>query len=214
MLRISGIALLLALAGNGLALAQGEAASRIDVSAFEDNCTGEPGYGAFRTEFERVVLARDGKGLRALFAPDGAMRVNGVGGRGNTPDWGLDRPQAAGVWSELDEILKLGCERSGERLVLPGMAKYTELEPGQAIVLRDETMRLAPQANAKALRQVTRGQVFPVISWGNAGGWVEVSFGDRVGYLPTDSLRTTGATRLELVRFGDGWRIGEFGSGV
>jgi hypothetical protein len=207
------MSLVIGIAGAGAAAGHGGTVRSIDASAFQDNCTGEPGYGDFRARFERVVQARDAEGLRALFDPGAAMRVNGIGGRRNPADWNFDRPDMAGVWKELDEILRLGCARSGEQLVLPAMAAHGELEPGQVIVLREETMRVAPQANARGLRRIPQGQVM-VFTIYDTDGWTEVVFGDQVGYLPTASLRTTGATRLELVRFEASWRIREFGSGV
>ena len=187
---------------------------RLDASAFADACTEEPGYPAFRASLERVVAARDGEGLRALFHADGAMRVHGVGGRSSAHDWGLGRPEAAAVWPELQEILALGCARSGERLVLPGMAAVSDLEPGQVIVLRDETLRLAPEAHAKAVRAVERGEVFSFDAWDAPKGWTSVLVDGKTGYLPTSALRSAADFRLELAPFEGGWRIASFSDGV
>ena len=189
-------------------------ANLVDERAFSDGCTAEPGYPGFRAEFERVVIARDGDGLRALFHPEGAMRVHGIGGRADTPDWGFGRPEAAAVWKELDHILPLGCARSDDRLVLPAMAVYADLAPEELVLLRAETLRLAPQASAKAVRSLPRGQVVSFSEYGEPDGWTQVSVGASTGYVPTASLRSAYSFRLELVPFEGGWRIREFGDGV
>lgn len=188
------------------------AADRVDERAFLDNCTTVPGYAAFRTEFERVVIARDGDGLRALFHPEGVMRVHGIGGRGDTPDWGFGRPQAEAVWKELDQILPLGCATSEERLVLPALFVYAETE--ELVLLRAETLRLAPQADAKAVRRVQRGQYASFTVYDTPSGWTEVTVDGATGYVPTTSLRSPFSFRLELVPVDGGWLIREFSDGV
>ena len=187
---------------------------RIDDAAFADACVGEAGYPAFRGELRNVVAARDGDGLRALFHPQGAMRVNSVGGHGNTPDWGFSRPEAKVVWSELKAILSLGCARRGEKLVLPAMALADDLQDGEVVVLHEEAIRREPREAAKAVRRVKRGQVLWYSEHAAPNGWTAVRVDGRVGYLPTASLRTPFAVRLELVPYEDGWRIRSFGDGV
>ena len=188
--------------------------TRIDVAAFSDACTAEPGYGPFRAELERVVAARDGVGLRALFDPLGSMRVNGVGGRADTPDWGFGRPQAGEVWSVLEDILALGCARSGERLVLPGMATFAGTDSDQLVVLREETLRREPAADATPMRRVERGQLYTFVAYDTPDGWTSVVVDGETGYMPTRALRSPSWFRLELVPFEASWRIREFGDGI
>ena len=182
-----------------------------------DECAAVPGYTAFRARLEQVVAARDGTALRALFHPDGGMRVNGIGGHVSTPDWGFDRPHAATVWAELEQILDLGCVRDGDRLLLPAMAILAEdgsVVPEQDMAIERFALRAAPDAEAPVVRWVDPGELVTVISSGEPEGWARLQIGGHEGYGPFDTLRSPHGFQLVLVPFNGGWRIREFTGGV
>jgi len=183
--------------------------------ALGDACVAVPGYEGFRSKLRTVVEARDGAAFRALFHPDGAMRVEGVGGRSATPDWGFGRPGAERVWQVLGDILKLGCAVEGERLVMPAMALlFADLEPDHLIVLQDTPIRRGPSEASPILHNAVRGKIVAFTAFDSPAGWTQILFGKSTAYVPTPAVRSPLSYRLELTRFEGQWRIREFGSGV
>lgn len=182
-----------------------------------NECSAVPGYGAFRAKLEQAVAARDGAALRALFHPQGAMRVNGIGGNASTRDWGFDRPNAGTVWAELEDILKFGCVRHGDRLLLPAMAILAEdgsVVPEQDMVIERFALRAAPGPGAPLVRWVDPGELVTLISSGDPEGWAQLQIDGQDGYGRSDSLRSPHGFQLVLVPFEGGWRIREFTGGV
>jgi hypothetical protein len=176
-----------------------------------------PGYALFRTKLERVVAARDSAAFRALFHPEGAMRVNGIGGQASTPDWGFGRPHAAAVWTELEQILGLGCVRHEDRMLLPAMALLAEegaVVPEQDMAIERFALRGAPDSEAPVVRWIDPGELVTLISSGEPEGWAQLQVDGREGYGPSDSLRSPHSFQLVLVPFNGGWRMREFTSGV
>jgi len=181
-----------------------------------DTCTGIDGYARFRRNLTKSVERRDGIALRALFHSHGSMRVNGIGGRMTTPDWGLDRRGAAVVWRDLDEILGLGCARRGDKLIIPAMAALgvDGLGPGHAIALRDVALHTRPTDHAPIKRFARRGELLTVNIDEVVSGWTELLDDDGSVFVSTRAIRSPHATRLELTVEQGQWTIRDFGSGV
>jgi hypothetical protein len=182
-----------------------------------DECSALPGYPEFRARLEQVVAARDGAALRALFHPDGAMRVHGIGGRASTPDWGFSQPGAEEMWTDLGEILALGCVRRGDRLLLPAMAGLVEdglIDPEFVLALQDVTIRRAPDPRAAAVGAARKGSRLQSVIHDEVPGWTQIRFRGRKAYAPTRQLRNPHSLQLVFVQHEGDWRIREFGSGV
>ena len=190
-------------------------ATPLGAAAFHDDCTAAPGYSEFRSKLAAVVSARDGDAFRALFHPNGAMRLNGIGGNAGTPDWGLGRPEAAGVWKQLDEILLLGCAPEGEKLVLPGIARLRgDVNEDQLVVMQDAAMRSEASSTGAIVGTAKRGQVFTFTDFDTPDGWTSVIVDGKTAWLPSSTLRSPYAVQLVLVPYEGGWRIRELSPGV
>ena len=184
---------------------------------FHDACFGAPGYRGFRTELEQVVQSKDGAALRSLFHPAGRMRVNGIGGNPTSVDWGFTRPAAHSVWTELEEILALGCVPQGERLVLPAMAALTEdpqTSTDHLVALRPVDLKSAPDPASATVRTIAAGELVTFVYRGEAGGWSKLLVdGDEV-FAPDESFRSPYSFYLLLDQHEGQWRILEFTGGV
>ncbi|MFL6734860.1 MAG: hypothetical protein ACJ8EY_09195 [Sphingomicrobium sp.] len=178
-----------------------------------DECSQYPGYPKFRTELQHAVAGKSGEALRALFHPTGAMRVNGIGGRASTPDWGFGRPEAETVWAELEEIVALGCASRDGKLYLPAMSAEGA-EADQLVVLKSADVHALPRENAPILRSTRHGDRLMAYIHDQPAGWTQVLVKERVGYVRTEAVRSPSSFRLVLVPFEGGWRIREFGDGV
>lgn len=177
-------------------------------AACVDGCTDVAGYADFRSALMNAVNARDATALRGLFALDGRMRMNGVGGDRNSVDWGLGGDNANHVWSELEHILTLGCARREDRLYLPAMAVTSADEGGDVVIaVRDTLVRASPDRAAPVLQRVAIGTSLsydmPVDS-----DWTRITATEAgQGFVLTKDVRSPNSTVIELVREGSVWRI-------
>lgn len=174
-----------------------------------DECALLPGYAAFSARLQATVAARDAAGLRDLFAADGRMRMNGIGGVPGSTDWGLDRPAAAAVWAELDTLLGLGCTVRRGRAMLPFVASMTEDETGDGVIaLRPLVVRSAPDWSSPAVQSVAKGVRLTLLTGPDDRGWAQVAVGEGgIGHVRYDQVRSPLGTVLVLVDEGGQWRI-------
>ena len=191
-------------------------ATRRDGAAWPDECAARPGYGQFIDALRRAVATRDAAGLRGLFAADGRMRLNGIGGDRNFPDWQLDRPEAAAIWPELEAILRLGCASRGDRLILPFLAAREKgADDDVLIAVEDTAIASAPGLGSTAKRPIERGSVLQALGDSTVEGWTHVSAaGGVVGHVPARSLRSPAATVIVLGEEQGSWRIRWFGGNL
>ena len=187
-----------------------------DRAAWPDECLARPGYTQFVNELRSAVAKRDAAGLRSLFAADGRMRLNGIGGTRNFADWGLERPEAAGIWPALAEILRLGCASRGERLYLPFMAAREEgADDNVLVALEDTAIRSSPAPTGRTVGLASRGSTLQSLGAATVEGWAHVAAADgSAGYVPDKSLRSPSSTMLVLANEQGSWRIRWFGGNI
>lgn len=171
-----------------------------------DECSGLPGYPRFRAQLTEAVAQRDAAALRALFASNGRMRFEGLG-ISNPSEW----IAAGGLWSELEEILALGCEDRGDRLFLPFITKYSEsgeVSEGGVIALVPTDIHSGPSASAPVLMHVPRGALLTDATPVESGEWHRLSLPNGTpGFVRTDQIRSPYDTVVELVHEDGAWRI-------
>ena len=191
-------------------------AIRNDRAAWPDECLARPGFTQFVDELRSAVVQRDADRLRSLFAADGRMRLNGIGGDRNFPDWGLDRPGAAAIWPALEEILRLGCASRGDRLTLPFMAAREEgVDDDVLVAVVDTAVRSSPASTAPTVGLASRGSTLQSLGVAEVEGWAHVAAADgSAGYVPSKSLRSPNSTILVLTNEQGSWRIRWFGGNL
>ena len=181
-----------------------------------DECSALPGFAAFRAELERAVTARDEAAFDALFHPEGAMRVNGVGGHNRARPWNLSEMEASGVWKVLDEMLPLGCVERDGHVFLPAMYGMVEdglVEPEYDMAIADLAVHARPDDSAPVQRHFRTGELIRTVSYDD--DWIEVLVdGHRQGFVRADQLRSPHGFQMQLIEEGGRWYIREFGGGV
>ena len=183
--------------------------------AFPDQCRQVDGYAAFRASLADAVQRRDEAAFRALFAKDGYMRAFGV--RGGPPDlpWEIGPIDRAQAWSDLDQILALGCAVEGDGLFMPYNAKAGEgLDVGQMVAVSEAAVRSRPADDARVLMTVPRGGLLSRYENpdGPTTGWVAVALADdRFGFAKETDVRSIFDTALVIEREGGVWRIKYYG---
>jgi hypothetical protein len=184
-------------------------------SSWPDECKSLPGYAEFRTALEKAVLRRDAAALRRLFSTRGQMRINGLGLHSDESRWSVDSLGSAGPWTELEQLLPLGCWRANERLLIPYAAKFVKqgilVEPA-VVVLRTTSVSEAPNASSRLLERVARGAFVQMEDPYAAAGWIRVKLAHgRNGFVRSADVRSGGAAVLKLVNETGRWRIVWFG---
>lgn len=86
-----------------------------------DECVSAPGFGQFLARLNAATKSRDGKALLKLLAPDVLINFGGETGRkAFANQWDIDSP-ASELWFELERVLRLGCAKSADALVMPSL---------------------------------------------------------------------------------------------
>lgn len=86
-----------------------------------DQCASATGFGQFRDRLNAAAKNRDGKALLRLLAADVLINFGGETGRkAFASQWDI-HSAASELWFELERILRLGCAKSGDALVMPSL---------------------------------------------------------------------------------------------
>jgi hypothetical protein len=183
--------------------------------SWPNECRSLPGYAEFRTALDDAVHRRDAAAFRKLFSTRGQMRINGLGLQSDESRWSVDSVGSAGPWTELEQLLPLGCWRNGERLLIPYAAKYVKqgilVEP-TVVALRATSVFQAPDASSRVLSRVPRGAFVQEEDPYAPTGWIRVKLGHgRDGFIRSADVRSGGAAALKMVNEDGRWRIVWFG---
>ena len=184
-------------------------------TSWPDECKSVPGYAEFKTALDDAVRRRDATAFRKLFSTRGQMRISGLSLESDTSRWSVNSLSSAGPWTELEQLLPLGCWRTDERLLIPYAAKYVKqgilVEPA-VIAVRDTSVSEAPDTSSRVIKRVAHGAYLQMEDPYAASGWVRVHLVDgRTGFVPAANIRGPGAAVLKLADESGRWRIVWFG---
>lgn len=183
-----------------------------------DRCQGEAGFDQFRAALSDAVARKDPAALRRLVADD--VRSN-FGGDGSWDEfastWGLDEPQKSELWKEMQEVMALGCARTGDGgRVFPGLFEDMgdEADPFELVVVRPGApLHAAPDKNASATRTLDWASAL-AIEGPAPENWVKVrSLSGETGWVESDFVISPLDYRL-VSEIRDGrWRVTAFVAG-
>jgi hypothetical protein len=110
-----------------------------------EQCGGDPAFNLFRQKLTRAVLRKDRDGLLRLIAPDATADFGGGQGPaavGTTIDNAGDE-----YWMALQQVIKVGCARSGAARVIPSLA--VQFDPWAEVEDADFLMVALPGAKLR-----------------------------------------------------------------
>lgn len=183
-----------------------------------DRCRDDAAFSQFRSALEDAVTRKDPAALRRLASDD--IRSN-FGGDGSWDEfastWALNDPQKSALWQEMQQVLVLGCAKTGDNgRVFPGLFEDMgdEADPFELLVARPgAALRSAPDKNAPVVTRLEWTSTIQLESPA-PGEWVKVQVpGGASGWVETDLLISPLDYRL-VGEIRDGhWRITAFIAG-
>jgi hypothetical protein len=210
---MKNLVLAVALAGVPSSASARQTATLIPV----DDGARDPAFAAYRGELRRIVAKRDVEALLAAIDGDIMISFGDDGGReAFRRQWRLGESDSE-IWSELDEVLRLGAASEGEGAF---SAPYvysrwpSELEPFEyvAVVGAGVRLRRRPSVRAPVIASVSYAIVNVL---GNLDDpWTEVRLADgRSGFMASRYLRSPIDYRAWFARKNGQWRMTIFLAG-
>jgi hypothetical protein len=182
-----------------------------------DQCAKAPGFAAFRQELIGVIARKDVPRLLAL--SDAKIQLSfgdDIGHAAMRKMWDLDRPGQSTLWNELGKALKLGCALTEGVAVAPSMAHVfpDDADPiDTMVVVKPVTLRAAASDTSRAIAAL-QWDLLTVEAWDGKSPWAKVKLKDgRLGFLPSDAIRSPIDYRAIFERKGGRWRMTAFVAG-
>jgi hypothetical protein len=185
-----------------------------------DQCSAEPGFGAFKESLKQAAEHRDGDALLALLAPDVLVNFGGETGRDAfARQWDLKAGSPHELWQQLTEILALGCARTGSTLVMPSLAEQFESDGDEEAF--EKLIVISPAAELRAQPAADSARI-QMLSWDVVTGvdrrredhWVKVRLADgREGWIARRLVRSPLDYRVVIEKRGGQWIITAFVAG-
>jgi hypothetical protein len=181
-----------------------------------DECARLPGFAAFRDKLSAAAKAKDPEALAALADP--AVHLDYGGGAGvEELRKRLTDPRTA-LWSELADLLSLGCAADRGVATLPWVfARVPETaDPYKTMLVLGTGVPLRETAAAKAKPMRTLDWALVEIAgtgFDPKAPYTEVTVGGARGFVETSKLRSIIDHRVIADRSGGEWRITAFIAG-
>lgn len=156
-----------------------------------DRCRDDAGFSQFRSALEDAVTRKDPAALRRLVADDVRSSFGGDGSWDEfASTWALNQPQKSALWKEMQEVMALGCAKTGDGgRVFPGLFDDLgdDADPFELVVIRPGAgLRAAPDKNASAAATRDWASAIALADRG-PDGWVRVQVPDGdSGWVETD----------------------------
>ena len=183
-----------------------------------DQCIGDPAFVEYREKLTAAVAQRDVDALKPLVAPD--VLVNLGGGRGWTDfssEWTLDRPQQSGLWRELDNLLRLGCEELDNSQTMPGnfsrLGEFDDALPAYFAIEAGAALRSRPDDSAPIVATLDSHLLFENLE-AAPDGWLNARLSDgRSGFVRLSAVRSAIDYRAGFEKRDGEWKMTSFVAG-
>jgi hypothetical protein len=174
-----------------------------------EQCGGDPAFTAFRQKLTRAVLAKDRAGLLRLIAADATADFGG--GQGPAAVGKMIDDAGDEYWMELQQVIKLGCARSGAARVIPSLVVQTDAWAEAAdsdylmVVLPGSRLRRTPEHDSPAIATLA-WDVVKIIPGGDFQTQVVLRDG-RKGWLMDSELAGPMGQRFYIEKRGGKWMV-------
>lgn len=174
-----------------------------------EQCGGDPSFTAFRQKLTRAVLSKDRAGLLRLIAADATA---GFGGEQGPAAVGKIIDDAGDeYWMELQQVIRLGCARSGAARVIPSLVVQSDAwaQTPDAdylmVVLPGSRLRKTPEHDGPAIATLA-WDVVKIIP-GNDFQTEVVLRDGRKGWLMDSELAGPMGQRFYMEKRGGKWMV-------
>lgn len=182
----------------------------------QDTCDTVEGADLFRRQLATAVAARDADVLAALAADDVKLDFGGGAGRAELRRRLAD--ESAGLWGELDVLLKLGCSANRQGgITIPWIFDQDlgRIDPASTMLVIGEDVPVldAPNAESRQLGTVSWDTV-KITALQPDEPYQRVELAEETpGFIATDKLRSLLDYRLIASSRNGRWRITSFVAG-
>ena len=160
-----------------------------------DECGSDASFAEYRKHLVEAVSNKDVAALQPLVAP-GVMVSFGTGEDGWSAflqEWGLDQPHASGLWTELGQILGLGCgDYEGIKYMPMNFAEFGEEDasfPPYWAVQEGAAFRGQPSGTAPVVMLLDHHLLYEIDNVA-PDGWLHARLSDgRAGYVERSAVR-------------------------
>lgn len=173
-----------------------------------EECGRDPGFQAFRQKLTQAVTKNDRDAFLQLLAPDVLADFGGRQGRGIFAEH-IDNAGGE-LWMELEQVVRLGCARSGKARIIPSLTvqaePWVDEDPDFFIVAMDG-------AKLRKTADLESG-VIATLKWDTGkliAGWdfqSEVQFGKgRRGWLHNHEFMVPAGYRFFIEKRDEQWMV-------
>lgn len=183
-----------------------------------ERCTGDAAFDQFRKDLNEAVGRKDAAALRKLVAEDVRVDFGGNGGWEEfASTWGLAEPSTSKLWSELGQVMALGCAgTAAEGRVFPGLFEDMggDADPFELIVAKPGAVLRSAATDSFANLGTLDWHTARLVEEPADSPSVKVVLADgREGWLRSSDLLSPLGYRL-VSELRDGrWRIAAFVAG-
>jgi hypothetical protein len=181
-----------------------------------DSCAKVEGADAFRQELADAVKRRDADALIALAADD--IKLDFGGGAGSAELRKRLNDKTWDLWSELDELMALGCSANAQGgITIPwyfdqGLGNVDAVS-GWLVTGEDVPVLAAPDPGSKPLAAIS-WDIVKLAALDPERKYQQVELPDKeIGFIATDKLRSVIDYRLIASSRNGRWRITSFVAG-
>jgi hypothetical protein len=177
-----------------------------------DRCAADSSFSRFRADLVDAIARRDRDHVLGILADDVMVDFGGGHGRAAFIEhWALDRPEESRLWTELGQILRLGCTIEGATASAPSLTNQLPAD-------RDAFMTLLAVKPGAALREAP-SETSPVIrrlDWdlltlapkGAVEGWFPILLEDGgTGYVRWEHVRSPVDYRAVFSKQDGRWKV-------
>lgn len=174
-----------------------------------EQCGGDPAFAAFRQKLTTAVLTRDRAGLLRLIAADATADFGG--GQGPAAVGKIIDDAGDEYWMELQQVIRLGCARSGAARVIPSLVVQSDpwAQTPDAdylmVVLPGSRLRKTPEHDGPAIATLA-WDVVKIIP-GNDFQTEVVLRDGRKGWLMDSELAGPMGQRFYMEKRGGKWMV-------
>ena len=187
-----------------------------------DRCQNDAGFVAFRDRLVDAVRQKDVEALRPLVDTNIQNSIGNENGGWQefVRRWELGRPTDSGLWSELAEVLSLGCDEYDRWRIAPGNFKdlwaYDGLPPLFAVE-KGAALRTKPDDDASLVMHLDYHVLLEIPDYDPdvvPKGWLHARLTDgRSGYVRLFAVRSAIDYRAAFEKHGGKWKMTSFVAG-
>jgi len=161
-----------------------------------DECASNPAFVEYRKLLVEAVGKKDVAALQPLVAPDVKLSF-GTGKDGWSAflqEWGLNQPHSSAFWTEMAQILSLGCSEYDSMKFMPtNFSDFGDVDasfPPYWVVQERAALRSQPSRKAPVVALLDHHLLYELDNRA-AEGWLHARLSDgRAGYVERSAVRS------------------------